>query len=516
MPPKIQHANLNMAALLQLAISHHQLGRLAEAAPLYAQILQRQPMHADANHNLGSLRQEQGALAEALTFYKAACDAQPANAVYAESYADALLAATCEQFPILFKAAQYAECEASARKVVEQYPQCGVAWKYLGAALLVSGKPSIAILETAARLLPLDPSAWSNLGAAFHQIGQSDAGLQHCLHALKLNATFLEAHLNLGLIYQGLGQFAAAAASYQAVLQLDPSLVIAMNALSILLKEQGEFAQSREHAQRAVAQLLAQWRSAQLPANALLSAPVGVQQPMCVARAHIALVALRQRLDAAGIPWCLYAGSCLGVFRDGDLLPYDKDIDIALPATVSRQEIIDLLTYDGCFKLLAQAGLNKAVDNKYAMAFSHVAQNIGIDFFFLHVDGAEHFITGFEHAGRDVKCLIRRFDFQAHPWINGDHTHCPLPANPERYFEDVYGANWRSPDPYYDTVLSNPSRMTESFPVVLCYGYCRLVEKLLRQNWPAARAYCAQILVKVDDPVIAELALFLDAHKAEK
>jgi hypothetical protein len=45
---------------LQQAIEHHQAGRLPEAERLYRAILQVQPNHPDAHHNLGQLVRQVG------------------------------------------------------------------------------------------------------------------------------------------------------------------------------------------------------------------------------------------------------------------------------------------------------------------------------------------------------------------------------------------------------------------------------------------------------------------------
>lgn len=48
------------AEVIQIALQHHQAGRLQEAEALYRQILQAQPNHADALHLLGVIAHQIG------------------------------------------------------------------------------------------------------------------------------------------------------------------------------------------------------------------------------------------------------------------------------------------------------------------------------------------------------------------------------------------------------------------------------------------------------------------------
>ena len=78
---------------LQQAITHHQAGRLDEAEKLYRAILQAQPKHADANHNLGVLAVGVGKPDAALPFLKNALEGNPKHGQYWFSYIDTLIKA---------------------------------------------------------------------------------------------------------------------------------------------------------------------------------------------------------------------------------------------------------------------------------------------------------------------------------------------------------------------------------------------------------------------------------------
>ena len=75
---------------LQIAVSHHRAGRLAEAGQLYRDILQVQSEHALANHNLGVLLLQTQQPAEGLPYLENALAANPESERYWLSYIDAL------------------------------------------------------------------------------------------------------------------------------------------------------------------------------------------------------------------------------------------------------------------------------------------------------------------------------------------------------------------------------------------------------------------------------------------
>jgi len=85
------NTTLTLEQALQQAINYHRAGQLPEAEQLYRAILQVQPTHADANHNLGLLAVAVGKTTEALPFFKLALETNPNKAQFWLSYVDALI-----------------------------------------------------------------------------------------------------------------------------------------------------------------------------------------------------------------------------------------------------------------------------------------------------------------------------------------------------------------------------------------------------------------------------------------
>jgi len=82
---------LTVDQALQQGVAAHKEGKLQDAERLYRAILQAQPKHPDANHNLGVLAVAVGKPLEAIPLFKLALEANPKIEQFWLSYIDALI-----------------------------------------------------------------------------------------------------------------------------------------------------------------------------------------------------------------------------------------------------------------------------------------------------------------------------------------------------------------------------------------------------------------------------------------
>ena len=82
---------LTLDQALQKGIEAHKAGQIQEADKFYTAILQSQPKHSDANHNMGLLAIGIGKTREALPFFKTAFEANPSIGQFWLSYIDVLI-----------------------------------------------------------------------------------------------------------------------------------------------------------------------------------------------------------------------------------------------------------------------------------------------------------------------------------------------------------------------------------------------------------------------------------------
>ena len=82
---------LTIDQALQQGVAAHKAGKLQDAEKLYRAILQSQPQHPDANHNLGILAVSFNKSDAALPLFKAALEANPKIEQFWLSYLDCLI-----------------------------------------------------------------------------------------------------------------------------------------------------------------------------------------------------------------------------------------------------------------------------------------------------------------------------------------------------------------------------------------------------------------------------------------
>lgn len=164
------------------------------------------------------------------------------------------------------------------------------------------------------------------------------------------------------------------------------------------------------------------------------------------------------------------AGTLLGLHRDGALMSYDKDIDIAISTEDSMDMIKVMLAKNPRYRI----DINIIQLNTY-MSIYDLKQSITIDILkFWEED--ERFYYGWQLPGKYEKesrlltftpfCLIKR-KFREHELYTPDN--CDL------FLSEMYG-NWRVPDPYYYSVLANNLQKITSLSEAM--SYLHLIESL--------------------------------------
>jgi Flp pilus assembly protein TadD len=125
------------------------------------------------------------------------------------------------------------------------------------------------------RLDPLRPGAYINLGAVYNRLGEYDEGVRTLRRGIQIDPHRAEGYYNLGLVYRNMGQPHLAVQAYLEATRLDPRMVDAHHNLGNLYYETGRLPQAITHYKK-VLQLRPNWDKAQ---NALAQAEAALGVP---------------------------------------------------------------------------------------------------------------------------------------------------------------------------------------------------------------------------------------------
>lgn len=262
---------------IHAALRLHQSGELSRADAIYREILESDPLHADAHHLLGVLAHQTGGFRDAVESIRTAIRLRPGLALYhcnlgaalqelGES--DAAIAAYREALTLSPRYAQAhfnlgvaLESQGRAEEAREAYlqtlhlePHHPQAHNNLGNGLLAEGKPREAErhLRQALEKMPEFAEANFNLGNALRAQGQLPEACEEFRIAITLNPNHAPSHNNLGSALGALNRQEEAAESYRAALRIDPELAGAMSNLASILQVQGKVDEALAQYRRAL------------------------------------------------------------------------------------------------------------------------------------------------------------------------------------------------------------------------------------------------------------------------
>lgn len=299
--------------VIRMALEHHRAGRLDAAENLYLAILKTVPSHPDANHNMGTIAVQRGKVADSLSFFKAAVEANPKFIQYWASYIDALISAgkISDAKDVLsyarglglkdgkldelekklssnrteealnyskkykdklskkkqdkltrvenralqaFNSKNYEEAEKLSRVITQDFPDYAFGWKALGASLKQTGRTeeSIPFMQKAVQLNSGDPETYNNLGTALNEVGKLLEAEEAYKKAVSIKPDFVIAYNNLGATLNSLGKFEEAENAYKKAISMKDDYAESYANLGNFLRERGRLDEAENYCRKAI------------------------------------------------------------------------------------------------------------------------------------------------------------------------------------------------------------------------------------------------------------------------
>jgi len=295
---------LTIEQALQKAVEAHKVGKLQDAEVLYRAILQSQPKHPDANHNLGVMAVSLNKTEAAIPLFKIALEANPTQGQFWLSYVDALIKE--KEFDSAISALEQGKKRGlTGEKVDLLEAQLSSIFSIQKQQSLLKNKNPIVtqqrkkttkkkdkknntprhlinlnqpknppqielntplehykkgqydlaqhLATTLTQQYPNHPFGWKLLGASSKEIGKLQDSLIANQKVLEISPNDAEAHSNLGSTLQALGRLEEAETSYKKAIAIKPDLAEAHSNLGNTLKELDRLEEAKTSYKKAIA-----------------------------------------------------------------------------------------------------------------------------------------------------------------------------------------------------------------------------------------------------------------------
>jgi len=286
--------------VLQKAIAHHRVNQFQDAERLYRAILQADPDHADANHNLGVLALHLGQSQAALPFLHKAIEINPEVAQFwislttaqihsqqadaarhtlttarqrgitgkainkleirlsdlqsskgsnpnplmdkpSHSVSSQLLDPPQDQINTLvtlYNSRQMTKAEQACKGLLAQFPDSVIVLNFWGAVLRGQNRlhEAVMVFDKAIQLKPNYAEAYNNKGITLKDLGKHQEALDDYSMAIQLKPDYAEAYNNRGVTLKDLDRHQEALDDYGMAIQLKPDYAEAYNNRGITFK----------------------------------------------------------------------------------------------------------------------------------------------------------------------------------------------------------------------------------------------------------------------------------------
>ena len=285
---------------LQQGVAAHKEGKLEEAERLYRAILQSQPAHPEANHNLGVIAVSVNKVELALPLFKTAIEANPKIEQFWLSYIDALvkenqletarlvleqgkkvglagdkvdaleaqlkpitrlarakLPEKKKNLPLKEKHKKIAESKQQKKQAKGKSPN-GISPSQSQVDNILehyrSGRDGEAeeLAVSITEQFPTHPFGWKVLGAVLGQAGRKLEAENANQRVVELDPQDAKAHYNLGVSLKELGRLEEAEARYRQAISLNPDYAEAYSNLGATLKELGTLEEAEASYRQAI------------------------------------------------------------------------------------------------------------------------------------------------------------------------------------------------------------------------------------------------------------------------
>jgi len=257
---------LTLEQALQKGIEARKNGQIQKANKHFTDILDVQPRHAHANHNMGLLAESASNAEAAVVFFKTALESRPKNNQFWLRYIEALIKlghisdaqnALNQARDNRIKSAgldrlEHIISDIYTNKEKLQDPPLNQLRDIISAYTQGHLQQALTSATSALRAYPRSVILCNIAGAACAGLLQFDRAIVYYQIAIKINPKFVEAHYNMASALQKMGDLKAAIQAYEQAILIKPDYADAYYNLANTLKDTGDLGASIQRYKQAI------------------------------------------------------------------------------------------------------------------------------------------------------------------------------------------------------------------------------------------------------------------------
>ena len=391
----------------------------------------------------------------------------------------------------LVKACDYEQAYYCFKAIIDQDPNCAPALAGMANVYYETYQRHKA-WECAKKAVELLPRHSFTLGLALQcalSLGKFDVAKQYAKRAYKLAPKAADGIKSYLLYLKHTGETAKIERLARELLAVDKNvltLLVAGGAFETI----GRIPEAIRIYRRAITDVMA----ANPPPPTAITRGAGAHE-----KSKIALLTIKQHLDSLGVPFCLAHGTLLGIYRDGDLLFGDSDVDVMLPWSVEREWLAGELARLGC-RIEASPQELRSAQGQWGFGVRLPPDESVVELTFLKPENGKVWF-GFARGQYTIKLPLSPFKFTTMQYLG---IPFPIPHPCDVHLREIYGEGWHTRTRNRNFFVINPNIVDEG-NIRVAYTFAQILSGLTKGDYKKAQGYTEQLLSVYDDPLLYEL-----------
>lgn len=219
---------------------------------------------------------------------------------------------------------------------------------------------------------------------------------------------------------------------------------------------------------------------------------------------------LLTEIEKTGEKAFLIGGTLLGLYRDGKLMDYDKDADLGIfIAGTTRDEhikqirnLVEKICQSGRF-VAPWLNIKKPEFTEFMTCVIDKTNGILVDLFFFYKYQGK-VLSGIHTKMAPLLWVDEPFEVVKHKFPGHDFEYY-VPSDIDLFLENLFGTDWRTPIPVWDSLVKCPNLARSSQKAVFYYGVGRFYQALENHKYLKAADYYDLLSNRWKYPFSAEM-----------